>query len=29
MRNLHKFMKENYGGEALGELQQWERREIK
>ena len=29
MRNLHKFIKENYGREALGELQQWERREIR
>ena len=29
MRNLHKFIKENHGWEALRELQQWERREIK
>ena len=29
MRNLHKFIKENHGWEALGELWQWERREIK
>ena len=29
MRNVHKFIKENHGWEALGELQQWERREIK
>ena len=29
MRNLHKFIKENHGWEALRQLQQWERREIK
>ena len=29
MRNLHKYIKENHGWEALRELQQWERREFK
>ena len=28
MRNLHKLIKENYGREALGELQQWKREKI-
>ena len=26
MRNLHKYIKENHGREAIGELQQWEKR---
>ena len=29
MRNLHKFIQEDNGLEALGELQQWEKGEIK
>ena len=29
MRNLHKYILENYGREALGELQQWEKGEVK
>ena len=29
MRNLHKYIKENHGREALGELQQWERKEYR
>ena len=29
MRNLHKYIKENYGWDALRELQQWEKAEIK
>ena len=29
MRNLYKYILENYGREALGELQQWEKGEDK
>ena len=29
MRNLHKYILENFGREALGELQQWEKGEVK
>ena len=29
MRNLHKYIKENYGWDALRELQQWKKGEIK
>ena len=29
MRNLHKYIRETHGKEALGELQQWERKEFR
>ena len=29
MRNLHKYLLENYGREALGEFRQWEKGEVK